>query len=77
MSSSLHEARPRNALNIILRGVARRPGEPGPFMPSFDGMLTDTQIAELTSYIRARFAKAPAWSNIGDEIGKIRKGDPS
>ena len=46
-------------------------------MPSFDGTLTDAQIAELTAYIRARFAKAPAWSNISDELGKIRKGDPS
>jgi mono/diheme cytochrome c family protein len=77
LSSALHEARPRNALNAILHGIARRPGESGPYMPAFDGMLTDAQIAELTAYIRTRFAKAPAWSNIGDELGKIRKGDPS
>jgi mono/diheme cytochrome c family protein len=77
VSSALHEARPRNALNVILHGIARRPGESGPYMPAFDSMLTDPQIAELTAYIRDRFAKAPAWSNISDEIGKIRKGDPS
>jgi nicotinate dehydrogenase subunit B len=64
-------------LNVILHGIARRPGESGPYMPAFDSMLTDPQIAELTAYIRERFAKAPAWSNISDEIGKIRKGDPS
>jgi mono/diheme cytochrome c family protein len=77
LSSSLHEARPRNTINIILRGIARRPGEPGPFMPAFDGMLSDSQIVELAAYIRARFASELPWSNIGDEIDQIRKGNPS
>ena len=77
LSSSLHEARPRNTINIILRGIARRPGEPGPFMPTFDGMLSDSQIAELTAYVRNRFTNESPWSNIGDEIDKIRKGNPS
>jgi mono/diheme cytochrome c family protein len=77
LSSSLHEARPRNTINIILRGIARRPGVPGPFMPAFDGMLSDSQIVELAAYIRARFASELPWSNIGDEIDQIRKGNPS
>jgi mono/diheme cytochrome c family protein len=77
LSSSLREERPRNAINIILHGITRRPGEPGPFMPAFDGMLTDDQIADLTAYIHSRFASAPTWKNIGDEISKIRKGNPS
>jgi mono/diheme cytochrome c family protein len=77
LSSSLREARSRNALNIIMHGIARLPGEVGPFMPAFDGMLTDAQIADLAAYIRDRFAGAPAWNNIGDDISKIRKGDPS
>ena len=77
LSSSLREGRPRNALNVIMHGIARRPGESGPFMPAFDGMLTDAQIADLAAYIRNRFAGAPAWSNIGDDMSKIRKGDPS
>jgi mono/diheme cytochrome c family protein len=77
LSSSLHEARPRNTINIILRGIARRPGEPGPFMPAFDGMLNDDQIAELAAYVRERFTTQSPWSNIGDEIDKIRKGNPS
>lgn len=76
-SSSLREARPRNALNVILHGIARRSGESGPFMPAFDGMLTDAQIADLAAYIRDRFAGSPAWSNISDDISKIRKGNPS
>jgi mono/diheme cytochrome c family protein len=77
LSSSLREARPRNALNVIMHGIARRPGESGPFMPAFDGTLTDAQIADLAAYIRNRFTGAPAWSNIGDDISRIRKGDPS
>jgi mono/diheme cytochrome c family protein len=77
LSSSLREPRPRNALNVILHGVMRRPGQSGPFMPAFDGTLTDAQIADLAAYIHVRFGGAPAWNNIGGEIGKIRKGDPS
>jgi mono/diheme cytochrome c family protein len=77
LSSSLREARPRNALNVILHGIARRPGESGPFMPAFDGTLTDAQIADVAAYIRNRVAGAPAWTNISEEISKIRKGDPS
>jgi mono/diheme cytochrome c family protein len=77
LGSSLREARSRNALNVIMHGIARRPGESGPFMPAFDGMLTDAQIADLAAYIRDRFAGAPAWSSIGDDMSKIRKGDPS
>jgi mono/diheme cytochrome c family protein len=77
LSSSLREARPRNAINIILHGIARRPDQPGPFMPAFNGTLTDVQIADLTAYIRNRFTSDPAWNNINGEIDKIRKGDPS
>ena len=77
VSSSLSEPRPRNTLNVILNGIARRPGDSGPFMPAFDGTLTDAQIADLAVYIRNRFSNAPAWNNIGDALGKIRKGDPS
>jgi mono/diheme cytochrome c family protein len=77
LSSSLHEPRPRNTINIILRGIARQPGEPGPFMPAFDGMLSDSQIAELVAYVRDRFTNESPWSNIGDEIDQIRKGNPS
>jgi hypothetical protein len=46
-------------------------------MPGFDGMLTDGQIEDLSIYIRNRFANEPPWSNIGGEIDKIRKGNPS
>lgn len=77
VSSSLNEPRPRNTLNVILHGIARRPGDSGPFMPAFDGTLTDAQIVELAAYIRGRFSNAPAWSNIENALGKIRKGDPS
>jgi mono/diheme cytochrome c family protein len=75
LSSSLREPRPRNTINVILHGIARRAGESGPFMPAFDNMLTDGQIADLTAYIRNRFTSEPAWINIGGEIDKIRRGN--
>lgn len=77
VSTSLREKEPRNVLNVILHGIARRPGSPGPFMPAFDNTLTDGQIAELAAYVRSRFSDAPPWPSIGETLGKIRKGDPS
>jgi mono/diheme cytochrome c family protein len=77
VSTSLREAEPRNVLNVISHGIARRPDSSGPYMPAFDGILTDAQIGDLAAYIRSRFSDAPAWPNIGETLGKIRKGDPS
>jgi mono/diheme cytochrome c family protein len=77
ISTSLREQDPRNVLNVIVHGVARRPGASGPFMPAFDGTLTDTQIADLAAYARGRFSNAPAWNDLRGALDKIRKGDPS
>jgi mono/diheme cytochrome c family protein len=77
VSTSLREQDPRNVLNVIVHGIARRPGTSGPFMPAFDGTLTDAQIADLAAYARSRFSNAPAWSDLNETLTKIRKGDPS
>jgi mono/diheme cytochrome c family protein len=77
VSTSLREQDPRNVLNVIVHGITRRPGASGPFMPAFDGTLTDAQIADLAAYARSRFSNAPAWSDLNETLTKIRKGDPS
>ena len=77
LSSALREAQPRNTINIILHGIAPRPGEPGPFMPAFIDTLSDNQIVEVVTYLRSRFTDQPAWNDIGNDVEKIRKGDAS
>ena len=77
LSSALREPQPRNTINVILHGVPLRPGEPGPFMPAFGDTLSDSQIVDVTAYLRNRFTDQPAWNNIGSDIEKIRKGNAS
>jgi mono/diheme cytochrome c family protein len=42
-------------------------------MPAFDGILTDTQIADITQYIRARYTNQPQWADIKSEVTKARQ----
>jgi nicotinate dehydrogenase subunit B len=42
-------------------------------MPSFAGSLTDRQLAELTAYLRARFASdKPAWPASEAVVNRLR-----
>ena len=42
-------------------------------MPAFDAILTDTQIADITQYIRARYTNQPQWTDIKTEVTKARQ----
>jgi hypothetical protein len=35
--------------------------------------LNDAQIVEIVRYLRARFSSAPQWTDIGDEIARLRR----
>jgi mono/diheme cytochrome c family protein len=43
-------------------------------MPAFDAILTDAQIAALTSYLRSRFSTKPDWSDIPAQLREVRDG---
>jgi mono/diheme cytochrome c family protein len=77
LSSALREPQPRNTINVILHGVALRPGEPGPFMPAFGNTLSDKQIADVAAYLRGRFTDEPTWGDMGSDIESVRKGNAS
>jgi mono/diheme cytochrome c family protein len=42
-------------------------------MPAFDAILTDTQIADIAQYIRARYTDQPQWADIKTEVIKARQ----
>jgi mono/diheme cytochrome c family protein len=63
---------PRNLIRIILQGVAPPDGEPGPFMPGYAGALTDAQVADLATYLRAGFTDRPAWPDVEREVRRAR-----
>jgi mono/diheme cytochrome c family protein len=71
LGSAVTAATPRNATQIILHGLQPRPGERGPWMPPFAGSLTDSQVAAVLGYLRARFTDRPAWANLEDTVRSI------
>jgi nicotinate dehydrogenase subunit B len=69
----LHEADPKDAIQIVLKGLDPPVGRKGPYMPSFDGAFTDAQLAEIMAYVRARYSDQPPWQGLAGAVGKARK----
>lgn len=81
LASSVTADTPRNATQVILGGLQpglgeHGPGERGPWMPGFAGSLTDAQVADVLTYLRARYTDRPAW-NVDDSVRRIRQDEPS
>jgi mono/diheme cytochrome c family protein len=75
--TSLHAPDPRNVIHVIVHGIQPPDGTVAAIMPAFVDTLNDAQIAEIVSYLRARFSSGPQWSNIGDEIARVRRQETS
>jgi mono/diheme cytochrome c family protein len=63
-----------NLLRITFEGIAPPEGQAGRAMPGFANALTDRQAKDLMAYIREHFGRAPAWTDVDDELKKIREG---
>jgi nicotinate dehydrogenase subunit B len=73
LNTNLHSAHPDNLIRIILEGVQRPASRDIGFMPSFAQSLSDTQIAELVGWMRARYApQQPAWQNLPEAVARVR-----
>ena len=66
---------PANLIEIVLHGITPPPGEHGLWMPAFAGSLTDTQLADLAAYVRARAGQAP-WPDVAASIRRARGATP-
>jgi len=73
LGTPLHEADPRDTLQIILKGLTPPLGGAGPYMPAFASSLTDGQVAEIAAYVQARYSDRPAWSNLTAAVAKARQ----
>ena len=73
LGSSVTAPTPRNATQVILYGLQPQTGERGPWMPGFAGSLTDAQVAAVLTYLRARFADRPAWTDLEAGVHEIRQ----
>lgn len=74
VNTSVSEATPDNLLNVIQNGIdAPATGALG-YMPGFKDSFDDRQLADLVSYIRARFApNEAAWKNLAQTSARIRR----
>jgi mono/diheme cytochrome c family protein len=73
LSTAVQQRDPANAIRVILHGIQSYQTGGGPYMPAFDDILTDTQIADITLYIRARYTDQPQWADIKIEVTKARQ----
>ena len=64
---------PRNLAFIIRDGIVPSEGERGAWMPAFAGALTDRQLTDLLSYLRA-LGGQPAWPDVAGDVRKISRG---
>ncbi|MAU95179.1 MAG: cytochrome C [Fulvimarina sp.] len=63
---------PRNTIQTILQGIPELAGQKRPLMPSFAGVFSDRDVAEVTAYLRVRFTDQPAWPNLHDAVVEAR-----
>lgn len=79
LGGAVHSDRPYNAVRTIVDGIDNYRDMGGPYMPAFGGALSESQIADLANYVRARFSDAAAWSDVAgavkDALGETNEGD--
>src|SRR5262249_38838909 len=74
LNSNLHGSQPDNLMQVILHGGAKPASSDLGYMPAFKDSMTDTQIAELVSYLRQQFAPdKPAWRDVSSAVSRIRQ----
>ena len=61
LAVALHLPDPRNLIHITRRGIEPPDGEPGRWMPPFEGGLTDEQLTALVVWLRRQATDAPPW----------------
>jgi len=64
LAVALHLPDPRNLIHITRHGIEPPGGEPGRWMPPFEGSLTDEQLAALVVWLRRQGADAPPWPDV-------------
>jgi mono/diheme cytochrome c family protein len=65
-----------NLIRLVLEGIMPPDSEPGRWMPGFAEALTDEQVKDLVTDIRAHFGREPPWPDVANELSKARKRKP-
>jgi mono/diheme cytochrome c family protein len=64
LAVALYLPDPRNLIHIVREGIAPPPGQPGRWMPPFDGILSDEQLTALAVWLRRQASDAPPWQDV-------------
>lgn len=67
---------PANLIHVIIDGVRPPKGARDKSMPAFGASVTDANIADLATYIRAQFTDRPAWTDIAAKVAEARAPKP-
>jgi mono/diheme cytochrome c family protein len=73
LSAAVQQPGSANAVRVILHGIESYRSAGGPYMPAFDGMLTDKQIVAVAEYVRARYTNHPQWTDVQEQISTARQ----
>ena len=73
LGTPLHEANPRDTIQVILKGLKPPVAPRGPYMPAFADALDDRQVAEIVAYLQARHGTGPAWPDLETDVAAARK----
>src|SRR5690606_16046158 len=73
LNTNITADKPDNLIRIILEGVSQ-PADPAlGYMPGFADTLNDTQIAELASYLRGKYAgQRDPWLDLEERVRHVR-----
>jgi mono/diheme cytochrome c family protein len=72
-STAVNADSPRNAIQMLMVGIAWHGEETINYMPAFGPVFNDSQLADLATYLRDNYSQRPAWSDVGETAKKIRK----
>ncbi|MEB0078295.1 cytochrome c [Pseudomonas sp. CCI3.2] len=76
--TAINADNPNNTVRMILDGNGWQGSDAAHFMPAFADSLTDTQIADLAHYLRARYSAQRPWNSVDEtSVAKIRKETPT
>ncbi|HVJ61704.1 MAG TPA: cytochrome c [Tahibacter sp.] len=72
LNSALTASDPSSLIQVILHGVAVDEGLPGAMMPGFAQSLSDTDIAQLASWLRRSRTDQPPWPDLDRQVAALR-----
>jgi mono/diheme cytochrome c family protein len=73
LSTAVRQSDPSNVVQVIVHGIHAYRSDGGPYMPAFDEILTEKQIASLAKYVRARYTDQPEWNDLKQAVAKAKQ----